>query len=144
MRIWSLHPKYLDSKGLVAVWRETLLAKNVLLGKTKGYKNHPQLLRFKNSLSPIKNIDFYLQIIWEEAKRRNYKFDSKKFEKKERNKQEKIPITTEQLAYEMKHLMNKLQTRDKVKYEQNKNFKTIESHPIFAVYEGEIEDWEKL
>ena len=30
MRIWSLHPKYLDAKGVVALWRETLLAKNVL------------------------------------------------------------------------------------------------------------------
>jgi len=43
MRIWSLHPKYLDSKGMVALWREALLAKQVLLNKTKGYKNHPQL-----------------------------------------------------------------------------------------------------
>jgi hypothetical protein len=33
MRIWSLHPKYLDSKGLVALWRESLLAKNVLRDK---------------------------------------------------------------------------------------------------------------
>lgn len=48
MRIWSLHPKYLDTKGLVALWRETLLAQHVLSGKTKRYKNHPQLARFKN------------------------------------------------------------------------------------------------
>ena len=53
MRIWSLHPRYLDAKGLVAVWRETLLAKHVLEGKTKGYKNHPQLNRFRE----VKNID---------------------------------------------------------------------------------------
>lgn len=144
MRIWSLHPKYLDSKGLVAVWRETLLARNVLLGKTKGYKNHPQLLRFKNSPSPIKNIDYYLQIIWEEAVRRNYKFDSSKFDKQEKNKQKKILLTYGQLAYEMKHLMNKLKTRDKVKYEQNKDLKEIEPHPLFAVCEGEVEDWEKI
>jgi hypothetical protein len=49
MRIWSLHPKYLDAKGLVALWRESLLAKQALESKTKGYKNHPQLNRFKNS-----------------------------------------------------------------------------------------------
>ena len=52
MRIWSLHPKYLDTKGLVALWRETLLAKHVLEGKTKGYRNHPQLDRFKKAQNP--------------------------------------------------------------------------------------------
>ena len=49
MRLWSVHPKYLDSKGLVALWREALLAKQVLEGGTKGYRNHPQLDRFKKS-----------------------------------------------------------------------------------------------
>jgi hypothetical protein len=29
-RIWSLHPKYLDARGLVALWREGLLAQAVL------------------------------------------------------------------------------------------------------------------
>ena len=43
MRLWSLHPKYLDKLGLLGLWRESLLAQKVLLGKTKGYKNHPQL-----------------------------------------------------------------------------------------------------
>ena len=37
IRIWTLHPKYLDAKGLVAVWREALLAKHVLENKAKGY-----------------------------------------------------------------------------------------------------------
>jgi hypothetical protein len=36
MRLWSLHLKYLDAKGLVAVWG--LLAKKVSKEKTKGYK----------------------------------------------------------------------------------------------------------
>jgi hypothetical protein len=26
MRIWTVHPRYLDPKGLVAAWREALLA----------------------------------------------------------------------------------------------------------------------
>jgi len=30
MRLWSLHPRYLDAKGLVALWREGLLAQKVL------------------------------------------------------------------------------------------------------------------
>ena len=74
MRIWSLHPKYLDAKGLVALWRETLLAKNVLEGKTKGYKNHPQLDRFKTAQEPINAINFYLKAVWLEAVARNYSF----------------------------------------------------------------------
>lgn len=43
MRLWSLHPQYLDAKGLVALWREGLLAQAVLAGQTRGYKRHPQL-----------------------------------------------------------------------------------------------------
>ena len=39
MRLWSIHPKYLDCKGLVALWREALLAKKVLRGKTRKYAN---------------------------------------------------------------------------------------------------------
>jgi hypothetical protein len=79
MRIWSLHPKYLDSKGLVALWRETLLAKNVLEGKTKGYRNHPQLDRFKRSTRSIEAINLYLSIVHTEAINREFNFDSSKF-----------------------------------------------------------------
>ncbi|MGH2666461.1 pyrimidine dimer DNA glycosylase/endonuclease V [Flavobacterium sp.] len=67
MRIWSLHPKYLDTKALVALWRETLLAKHVLEGKTKGYKNHPQLNRFKEAKYPIDSINQYLSEVYFEA-----------------------------------------------------------------------------
>ena len=80
MRIWSLHPKYLDAKGLVALWRETLLAKNVLQGNTKGYKNHPQLFRFKSTVSPIDSINQYLAEVYEEALRRNYNFNRSKID----------------------------------------------------------------
>jgi len=78
MRIWSLHPKYLDAKGLVALWRETILAQKVLEGKTKGYKNHPQLNRFKNTDNPVGAIAVYLKYVAEEADKRGYNFDSNK------------------------------------------------------------------
>jgi hypothetical protein len=78
MRIWSLHTKYLDSKGLVALWRETLLAKHVLEGKTKGYKNHPQLNRFKALKNPIDGINEYLSMVYFEAKQRGYNFNKEK------------------------------------------------------------------
>jgi hypothetical protein len=78
MRIWSLHPQYLDAKGLVALWRETLLAKHVLQGKTKGYKNHPQLIRFKKTKNPVDSIDHYLSYVLLEAQSRDYHFDASK------------------------------------------------------------------
>ena len=79
MRIWSLHPRYLDSKGLVACWREVLLARHVLLGLTKGYTQHPQLVRFRAAPRPVEAIDAYLTSLYDEATRRNYKFDPTKF-----------------------------------------------------------------
>ena len=81
MRIWSLHPKYLDNIGLIALWRETLLAKHVLSGKTKGYTNHPQLTRFRKESSPIDRIDQYLSVILEESVVRGYNFDRSKIGK---------------------------------------------------------------
>ncbi|MFZ0534570.1 MAG: pyrimidine dimer DNA glycosylase/endonuclease V, partial [Anaerolineales bacterium] len=75
MRLWSLHPSYLDAKGLVACWREGLLARKVLLGETKGYRNHPQLLRFKTQPDPIAAVDQYLSAILEEANRRGFAFN---------------------------------------------------------------------
>src|SRR5690242_8174825 len=98
MRLWSLHPKHLDAKGLVALWRETLLAKHVLEGKTKGYKNHPQLNRFKNLKDPLIVINRYLMIIFDEASERGYKFDSKKFVYT--STRIKIKVTRGQLDYE--------------------------------------------
>ena len=75
MRLWSLNPKYLDRQGLLAVWREGLLAKKVLTGKTKGYKNHPQLKRFKNSEYPVQVINQYLSAVYLESLTRGYHFN---------------------------------------------------------------------
>jgi len=142
MRLWSLHPKYLDSKGLVALWRESLLAKKVLEGKTKGYKNHPQLERFKKHENPLKAINAYLFEVWREANRRGYKFDLSKIKKVKLEK--KIVVTKGQLAYEFQHLLKKLKKRDFRKYRELKNLKEVEANPIFEVVEGDVEAWEKV
>lgn len=131
MRIRSIHPKYLDKAGLVACRRETLLAKHVLLGNTKGYKNHPQLLRFKEQKDPIKAIDAYLYHLHQEAITRKYKFDEKKFQKSEISVE--ISIHDQQIDYEFQHLLKKLYTRDRKKYEELGETKEIESHPIFKI-----------
>ena len=142
MRLWSIHPKYLDRAGILALWREALLAQKVLKGETKGYKNHPQLTRFKNHKYPMKAIAYYLGEILNESKRRDYKFDESKIG--EKGKVEKIPVTGEQLKYEFMLLIKKLQKRDIEKYNELINFKTIECHPLFEKVEGNIEKWERI
>ena len=140
MRIWSVHPKYLDAKGIVALWRETLLAKNVLEGNTKGYKNHPQLIRFKATNNPVAAINQYLAEVWNEATRRGYNFDRNKIDFD--FKKIKIEVTTGQMQYEFNHLLKKLEQRDPERFNQFENLKMVDCAEIFEVKEGEIEKWE--
>ena len=142
MRLWSIHPKYLDAKGLVALWREALLAKNVLLNKTKGYKNHPQLIRFKNHPLPILSINYYLNEIFLESKKREYKFNIDKIEQVKSVKQ--ISVTSGQIKFEFEHLLKKLKQRDSSKYLTFISEKNIELHPLFKIVDGPIEEWEKI
>ena len=142
MRIWSIHPKYLDAKGLVALWREALLAKQVLEGKTKGYRNHPQLHRFKILRTPLDAINQYLGVVYEEALLRKYNFDQTKFSRSK--KVLMLTVTHEQVDYEFKHLLSKLEIRDKKAYDQMKSNDTIEPHPIFEVLQGPVESWEVI
>lgn len=140
MRIWTLHPKYLDAKGLVALWRETLLAKHVLEGKTKGYTNHPQLFRFKNLDSSLDGINHYLSVVLEEASSRGYNFNKDKIDMGV--SKTLIEVTTGQVRYEQKHLLRKLQHRDPNRYEKFKDIPFFEIHPMFKLVEGNVEDWE--
>lgn len=143
MRIWSIHPKYLDSKGLVALWRETLLAQNVLLGKTKGYKNHPQLNRFKSHSNPIDAIGYYLHGIYKESTNRGYNFNKDKIISSPINL-ERIPVTTGQSLYELEHLKNKLKSRDPKKYDEISDIATPDIHLLFYIIKGDIEDWKAI
>ncbi len=143
MRLWSLHPNYLDSKGLVALWREGLLAQKVLLGQTKGYKNHPQLQRFKDSQHPLINIAYYLSIVQQEATQRNYRFDPTKILCTE-NHIKPISVTDQQINYEWQHLQQKLAIRDIEKYNMLQSVITPKQHPLFVVVAGEIAPWEKI
>jgi hypothetical protein len=142
MRIWSLHPKYLDAKGLVALWRESLLAKKVLEGKTIGYRNHPQLNRFKEAEKPVEAINQYLSEIYSESLNRNYHFDKQKINWN--FKKSKLTVTTGQLNYEVKHLLKKLKIRDMNKYNELRTRSTFDVHPLFMIVNGDIEKWELL
>ena len=141
MRLWSLHPKYLDKLGLLGLWREGLLAQKVLLGKTKRYKNHPQLIRFKRAKDPILYIGTYLYYVYLEGKRRGYNFNKDKIIKYDSRL--KMPVTIGQINFEFHHLLEKLKIRDKEKYEEIKDEKIIEPNPIFYIIDGDIEEWEK-
>lgn len=139
MRIWSLHPQYLDAKGLVALWRETLLAKKVLEGNTRGYSHHPQLNRFKTSGHPLERVNQYLAAVYEEATRRGYVFDRNKIDWN--FQPAKMPVTSGQIQYETRHLLKKLQLR-----EPERVFalltESLELHPLFRLIDGDIEPWE--
>jgi hypothetical protein len=142
MRLWSFHPKYLDVKGIVALWREALLAQKVLRGKTKGYRHHPQLERFKNSKDSARAIAFYLYGVWEEANRRGYHFDRRKILTK--RTETRISLTRGQMKYEFDWLCDKLKRRDPVRYDQIKSMVPIEAHPLFSVRAGSVESWERI
>lgn len=140
MRLWSLHPKHLDAKGLVALWREALLAKHVLEGRTNGYRNHPQLSRFKELEHPVDAINQYLSVVYEEAVSRGYNFNKGKVEWK--HKKCSIRVTQGQINYESMHLLNKLKSRDIGTYKEIKSLTSLDAHPLFKIVKGDVEDWE--
>lgn len=144
MRLWSIHPKYLDSSGLVAQWREGLLAKKVLEGKTRGYRNHPQLDRFKNLDNPLEAMNFFLQEVFHEAGRRGYHFNASKIDLGENLTGFRISVTKGQIDYEFSLLQTKLKLRNPVQYRRNAVTSGIDLHNLFETREGEVESWERV
>lgn len=141
MRLWSLHPQYLDPQGLVALWREGLLAKKVLENKTKGYRNHPQLDRFKDSKKPLMFINTYLHFICDEAEIRGYTFDRSKLLRR-KSLSIQMTVNAGQIEYEWQHLLKKLKVRSPEKYKKQKELKRLKLHPVFKKIAGDIESWE--
>jgi hypothetical protein len=142
MRLWTLRPLYLDSKGLVAAWREALLAQKVLKGSTRGYRNHPQLIRFKSQHDPVGAIASFLRGISLEARRRGYRFDASKISR--RKFSGKIPETQGQLLHEWGHLRRKLRSRAPLVARQWRGVKVPEPHPLFDIVPGGVRPWEKV
>lgn len=132
---------YLDARGLCALWREGLLAKQVLAGRTRGYRHHPQLERFRAHASPEAAIDAYLAEVLVEAQSRTYCFD----ETKVRGLRVSRPMTETrgQLLHEWKHLLRKLRLRDPARYRALKKVAAPRPHPLFRVVAGGIRPWEK-
>ena len=142
MRLWSIHPKYLDRRGLVALWREALLAQAVLRGKTRGYRHHPQLSRFRLSGAPVAALAAYLRCVCAEATRRGYRFDRTKIARAGRGGP-RIPVTRGQIAFEWSHLRAKVRARDPEWMVFLSACGAPRSHPLFRVTAGGVEEWEK-
>jgi hypothetical protein len=141
MRIWSLHPKYLDRQGLLALWREALLAQKVLKGETVGYRHHPQLIRFRLNPDPLSAVATYLVAVAKEAENRGYTFNQSKIGPG--RLQDKMPVTSGQIRFEWEHLRVKLQSRAPSWYAQIIWVDIPDVHPLFQVVDGDIADWEK-
>lgn len=132
MSLWTVHPKYLDKQGLIALWREGLLAQKSLNGELDIELNNQVWQQFKNSENPLKAIGTYLSFIASEGARRGYKlghekiiypnFDDNKFD-----------IRPQDLIFEMKHLRDKLKLRDKNKWHEVNQVEQVEPNPAFRL-----------
>jgi hypothetical protein len=142
MRIWTLHPIYLDSRGLVALWREALLAQRVLQGLTRGYRSHPQLIRFQAQPDPLAAVAAYLDAVAAEALRRGYRFDVARIVPS--GPAPLVRETQGQMLYEWKHLSEKLRLRDPVRWAAHRGVDAPSPHPLFEIVPGPIATWERL
>ena len=141
MRLWSLHPAHLDRPGLVALWREALLAQAVLASRTRGYRQHPQLERFRECSAPRGALAAYLDVVREEAGHRGYRFDPARVDEVERW-DGTLVVTAGQLTFEREHLLAKLQTRSPADHAVQRALE-VRAHPLFTVVEGPVASWER-
>jgi len=141
MRIWSLHPKYLDPRGLVALWREALLAQAALRGVTRGYRRHPQLARFQEQAQPVGLIAEYLRAVRAEASARGYRFSAEKISRA--RARSRLTLTRGQLQFEWRHLLKKLRIRNPKWLARLQEVKQPRPHPLFQVVHGGIAQWER-
>jgi len=142
MRIWSLHPRYLDRQGLTAGWREALLAQAVLEGGTRGYTRHPQLERFRATPDAREAIGDYLAAVADEASHRGYRFDRSKVHRRG-DPAHRIEVTSGQLDLEWWHLRQRLALRSPEVAERWAAVARPEPHPLFIVVDGPVASWER-
>ena len=141
MRLWTLHPRYLDGPGLVALWREALLARAVLRGKTRGYRHHPQLLRFRAAPNPSQAVNTYLAAVYAEAQVRGYRFDARKLGRQPLSGP--LPQSRGQLSYEWAHLRRKLRHRNPAWLRKLGAIRRPSPHPLFRIVPGPMAPWER-
>lgn len=142
MRLWSVHPRYLDRQALTACWREALLAQAVLRGATRGYTMHPQLERFRAQPDPLQAVGAYLLGIADEAAARGYRFDRTRILQLP-DEPVLLSLETGQLDYEWGHLMRKLEARSPETADRWAQVQRPDPHPLFVLVEGPMAGWER-
>lgn len=145
MRLWSLHPRHLDRQGLTGCWREALLAQAVLAGRTRGYRSHPQLERFRAQAEPLTAVGVYLEALAQEATARGYSFDLTRIDRRPVGAASvaRVPVTDGQVELEWQHLLTKLAQRSPDLWEQAREVTSPDLHPLFEEVPGPVESWER-
>ena len=126
----------------MALWREALLARAVLQGRTRGYRHHPQLERFRAHATPRAAICAYLAAVHDESMTRGYAFERSKTGP--RRPVATMPVTEGQLAYEWEHLLGKLRARSPALYRRVRTIRQPDCHPLLRRCAGEAEPWERF
>lgn len=142
MRLWSVHPRHLDRQGLTACWREALLAQAVLAGRTRGYRAHPQLERFREHDDPLAAIVGYLHALADEADARGYRYDRTRIDRSPRPVAA-IEVTSGQLDLEWAWLRSKLAVRSPELLGRWASTVRPEVHPSFVEVDGPVAPWER-
>ena len=151
VRIWSLQTRYLDRQGLTACWREGLLAQAVLAGRTRGYRQHSQLERFRAQPDPVAAVGAYLEAVAREAADRGYRFDVTRIDRTgppagtapAGAAVPRIPVTEGQVAHEWAHLAAKLAARSPQRAAAQAGVTNPDVHPLFVVVPGPAAPWER-
>lgn len=151
MRLWSVHPRYLDRQGLTAAWREALLAQAVLTGRTRGYARHPQLDRFRAQPDPAAAIGAFLVGLHDEAGERGYRFDRAKILRAPDGADApgaalvtgSLAVTRGQVALEWEHLLAKLAGRSPDHHARLADLSHPDPHPLFHEVPGPVAPWER-
>ena len=150
VRLWSLHPEHLDRQGLTGCWREALLAQAVLAGRTRGYRSHSQLVRFREHPQPLTAIGAYLDVLADEATRRGYRFDRSRIGDGRDVPEVRdgalgsMPVAEGQVAYEWEHLRAKVAVRSPDWAEHLAALESPGVHPLFEVVPGGVAQWERV
>lgn len=137
-----MHPRHLDRQGLIACWRETLLAQKVLAGESRGYTRHPQLERFRDASDPVATVGAYLEQLASEADDRGYRFDRSRIRRAGVNVA-LIDVTDGQLALEWGHLRAKLASRSPEVLARWQDLAMPDPHPLFRAVAGPPASWER-
>lgn len=148
MRLWSLHPRYLDKVGVVACWSEGLGGLRALQGRQKMHRNHPQLERFKATGVSEYSLYIYLDTLW--RVQRSAQLDYSKLDPLVPGyvllrTLPTLPVTTGQIAYEQWLLYTKLRGRDeraagRILCPTDE----VVLHPMFYSVPGPVEAWERV